>query len=398
MPFYRRQGEIPRKRHTAFRKKDGSLYFEELISREGFSGVYSNLYHLAMPTRVKAVGAFQPSTDALSSEAIHRPRHVKTADVRSSGDFVNSRRLLFFNSDVRIHKAHPTENSKSFHRNGHHDELIFVHRGRGTLLSQFGALEFTTGDYLVIPRGVVSQVLLKEDPGSPASFLIVESASPIQTPRRYRNAFGQLLEHSPFCERDIRTPELAAPRSEAGEFEILVRLRNGRQKYVYDHHPFDVVGWDGYLFPWAFNIRDFEPIVGRIHQPPPIHQTFEGGGFVVCSFVSRPFDFHPDAIPAPYPHSNVDSDEILFYSEGEFMSRTGIAPESITHHPMGLAHGPQPGKYEESIGKKSTEELAVMIDTFAPLSVAQDAALVEDTEYASSWIPKAEKRNGKKEI
>jgi homogentisate 1,2-dioxygenase len=231
-------------------------------------------------------------------------------------------------------------------------------------------------------------VIFRLDPssGTRLSLLVIESGRPIHTPKRYRNAFGQLLEHSPFCERDIRTPALGAAEHQTADHRVTVRLEGGYQDYTYDRSPFDVVGWDGYLYPWAFNIRDFEPIVGRIHQPPTVHQTFESAGFVVCSFVTRPFDFHPEAIPAPYPHSNVDSDEVLFYSEGEFMSRKGIFQESITYHPMGLPHGPQPGRYEESIGKTKTEELAVMIDTFRPLFVAKDGAATDDASYARSWI------------
>lgn len=388
MPFYQVRGEIPRKRHTAYRKKDGSLYYEEHMSREGFSGLYSNLYHLQLPTRVKRVGAFKPFKSVPASQTTYGPKHLKTAEFEKGGDIVSSRKLLFFNSDVLIHKAHPTLAQKFFYRNGHFDELIYVQQGAGEMVSQFGALIFSAGDYLVIPRGVIYQIKNVQKRVGDLKFLIIESAGILRTPKRYRNPMGQLLEHSPYCERDIRTPELQKPHDENGEFQILTRLYHGIQEQIYDSHPFDVVGWDGFHFPWAFNISNFEPIVGRIHQPPPVHQTFEGDGFVVCSFVSRPFDFHPEAIPAPYPHSNLDSDEVLFYSEGEFMSRKGIFQESMTYHPMGLAHGPQPGRYEDSIGKKHTEERAVMIDTFKPLQVAIDAEKINDPGYSLSWVDK----------
>ncbi len=389
MPIYQKQGIIPPKRHTVFSKPGAAgsskiypqIYYEELISREGFSSVYSNLYHLRMPTRVKKMGAFiQGKT--LSEAVGHSVRHVKTFEVKKGGDAISARMPLFFNSDVVISKAHPNQSMSYLYRNGHFDELLYIQSGSGVLKSQYGDLVFKKGDYLVIPRGVV----WKLEHASPVSLLVVESVGPIQTPKRYRNQHGQLLEHSPYCERDIRTPVLTGAIDQEGDFLVRVKLQTGTQDLVYAHHPFDVVGWDGFHFPWAFNIGDFEPVVGSIHQPPPVHQTFEAPGFVVCSFVSRLFDFHPHAIPAPYPHSNVDSDEILFYSEGNFMSRKGIFQESITYHPMGLPHGPQPGRYEESIGKKSTEELAVMIDTFQPLKFVADAEAVEDKAYPLSWM------------
>lgn len=381
MPHYVQRGDIPSKRHTQFRTPAGALRFEELVSRKGFSDVYSNLYHLRMPTRVRRVGVFRPMhLEAIATE--HRARHIRTSRVQSSGDALSARRALFFNQDVIISKAHVDRNMDVFYRNGHHDEMLYVQSGSGTLRSNLGNLAYGPGDYVIVPRGVIYQLDVKEQ----ARLLIVESRGGIDTPSRYRNEHGQLLEHSPFCERDIRTPELTSPIDEEGEFPVWVRLEQGVQEYVYAHNPFDVIGWDGCYYPWAINIRDFEPITGRIHQPPPVHQTFQAPGFVVCSFVSRLFDYHPEAIPAPYPHSNVDSDEILFYSWGDFMSRTGVEEESITLHPMGLPHGPQPGKYEGSIGKKETEELAVMIDTFAPLRVAQAAIDVDDETYPASWM------------
>lgn len=384
MPFYQVQGRVPKKRHTAFRDDKGNLYYEEHMSREGFSGVYSNLYHLKMPTRLKKVGPLTPVVpEALHLE--HRPHHLLTGRVATGGDLLHARQTLFFNSDLFIQKAHPTENADYFYRNGHFDELYYVQQGEGVLETQLGDLAFRQGDYIVIPRGVISKIKFNFRTAQPR-LLVVESPEPIQIPRRYRNSSGQMMEQAPFSERDIRTPELRTPQQQEGDFRVLVRLTQGVQEFTYAHHPFDLVGWDGYHYPWVFNIEDFDPIVGRIHQPPPVHQTFEAPGFVICSFVSRPFDFHPDAVPAPYPHSNVDSDEILFYSAGDFMSRTGIFQESITYHPMGLAHGPQPGKYEASIGKKQTQELAVMIDTFRPLTLASDAAAIDDPRYALSWM------------
>ena len=381
MPFYVKQGKIPPKRHTVFKSPEGNLYYEELMGRSGFSGNSTNMYHLRMPTRVSRVGAFTAIT-AQAAQAEHRHRHIKTFEAKSSGDALSARRLMLFNSDVLIHACHADADMKDFYRNGHYDELYYVQKGGGTLECQLGVLEMREGDYVVVPRGIIFRITLK----GPSRMLVVESSSPYFPPARYRSRSGQFLEHSPFCERDIRTPELGAPNKETGSFTVRSRIDRGIQDYVYDAHPFDVVGWDGFHYPWAFNINDFEPIVGSIHQPPPVHQTLETAGFVVCSFVSRPFDFHPNAIPAPYPHSNVDSDEVLFYSMGHFMSRRGISEESMTLHPMGLAHGPHPGRYEGSIGKKATEELAVMIDTFKPLSVSAEAAALDDPKYPLSWI------------
>ncbi len=380
MPFYQQQGKIPPKRHTMFKKEDGSLYYEELVSREGFSHMYSNLYHLRMPTRVSELGDFSPIKIS-NLDGKHQARHIITSKISRSGDAIDSRTPLFFNNDVIISKSHIDENMDYHFRNGHYDELWYVQDGSGTLVTNYGNISFEFGDYIVIPRGVIWQ--LKNN--SNCKVLVIEGTGPIETPNRYRNKFGQLLEHSPFCERDISTPKLNNPIDEVGEFLVKVRVNDGIQDMVYAHHPFDVVGWDGYYFPWKINIDDFEPIVGSIHQPPPVHQMFQSQGFVICSFVSRLFDFHPDAIPAPYPHSNVDSDELLFYSQGDFMSRKGIEPESISYHPMGLPHGPQPGKYEASIGKDKTEELAVMIDTFKPLNIASNITAIEDMDYYKSW-------------
>jgi len=380
MPFYQKRGDIPTKRHTQFRDDTGNLYWEELISREGFSHMYSNVYHIYPPTSVEAVGELK-KYNLKAVDQTHRHHHIRTANVESDGDAISSRIPLFFNSDVVISKAHVKESMKSLYRNGNADEVLFIHTGSGIFKSNFGNMALTAGDYLVIPRGVIWQIDVKED----MRILVTESSSPIETPTRYRNKFGQLLEHSPFSERDIRTPDFVGPVDDS-PMDVEVKLRHGIQTYGYQHHPFDIVGWDGYYFPYIFNINDFMPITGKIHQPPPVHQTFQANGFVICSFVPRPFDYHDQSIPAPYAHSNVDSDEIIYYVEGNFMSRKGIDEQSISYHPMGLPHGPQPGKIEESLGTKETNELAVMIDTFKPLNMTEAALNVDDEDYPYSWI------------
>jgi len=381
MPFYHKQGKIPAKRHTAFKKEDGSIYYEELVSREGFSGMYSNLYHLQRPTKISKVGELIKQ-ELIKAESKHRARHITTANLKSSGDALSARMPLFFNPDITISVATITENMEYCYRNGTADEVLYIQSGEGKLISNFGTIQIKPGDYMVIPRGVIWQM----SPSETVRMLVIESAGPVETPNRYRNRFGQLMEHSPFCERDIQAPQLQEPINNKNECRVKVKTLHGIQEYTYAHHPCDVVGWDGYYFPWKISIHDFEPIVGSIHQPPPVHQTFQGQGFVICSFVPRLFDFHPDSIPAPYPHSNVDSDEVIYYSRGDFMSRQGIQKESITLHPMGLPHGPQPGKYQSSIGKKKTDELAVMIDTFKPLNVTKSALKIDDADYPLSWL------------
>ena len=380
MPFYQKRGEIPNKRHIQFRDNSGNLYWEELISREGFSHMYSNVYHIHPPTGVEAVGQFKKK-ELIATDKTHRHHHIRTANLDSNGDAISSRIPLFFNSDVVISKAHVNESMDSLYRNGNADEVLFIHTGSGKLKSNFGNLAVTPGDYVVIPRGVIWQIDVKED----MRILVTESSAPIETPTRYRNKFGQLLEHSPFSERDIRTPDFVGPVDDS-PIDVEVKLHQGIQIYGYQHHPFDLVGWDGYYFPYIFNINDFMPITGKIHQPPPVHQTFQAHGFVICSFVPRLFDYHDESVPAPYAHSNVDSDEIIYYAEGEFMSRKDIESESVSYHPMGLPHGPQPGKIEESLGAKETSELAVMIDTFKPLNMTEAALTVDDEDYPYSWI------------
>ena len=381
MPFYHKQGKIPPKRHTAFKKEDGSLYYEELVSREGFSGIYSNLYHLQRPTKISKVGELFKQ-ELSKAKTKHRARHITTASLKTTGDVLSARIPLFFNSDVIISVAAVSENMDYCYRNGTVDEVLYIQSGEGKFISNFGNLHVKSGNYVVIPRGVIWQM----NPTDTVRMLVIESAGPVETPNRYRNRFGQLLEHSPFCERDIQVPELQDPITNKKECLVKVKTQKGIQEYTYAHHPCDVIGWDGYYFPWSISIHDFEPIVGSIHQPPPVHQTFQANGFVICSFVPRLFDFHPGAIPAPYPHSNIDSDEIIYYSKGDFMSRQGIQEESITLHPMGLPHGPQPGKYQSSIGKKHTDELAVMIDTFKPLHVTETALGIDEANYPLSWM------------
>ena len=380
MPFYQKRGKIPTKRHIQFRDDSGNLYWEELISREGFSHMYSNVYHIYPPTGVEAIGKLK-KIDLQAADQTHRHHHIRTANLNSRGDAISSRIPLFFNSDVVISKAHVTDSMSILYRNGNADEVIFIHTGTGLFKSNFGDMELKPGDYLLIPRGVIWKIDVKDE----MRILVTESSSPIETPTRYRNKFGQLLENSPFSERDFRTPDFVGAVNDSS-IEVEVKLRHGIQTYGYQHHPFDLVGWDGYYFPYIFNIKDFMPITGKIHQPPPVHQTFQANGFVICSFVPRLFDYHHDSVPAPYAHSNVDSDEIIYYVEGNFMSRKDIDEQSITYHPMGLPHGPQPGKIEESLGSKETNELAVMIDTFKPLNMTDAALSVDDEDYPYSWI------------
>lgn len=385
MTHYVKMGRIPHKRHTQFRKDDGSLYYEQLMGTKGFSSIQSLIYHINQPTQVKKAAKIRDVHYELEEKDALIHRHFRTWNTNAGGDFLEARKIFLANDDVALGVARPNKQMDYFYRNGEGDELLFVHEGTGKIESIFGDLSFGPGDYLVIPIGTTYRVVLES---KEARFFIVESNSSIVPPKRYRNEFGQLLEHSPYCERDFRTPEKLEPKDEKGEFEIRVRAQGMITSYTYDFHPLDAVGWDGYLFPYAFSIHDFEPITGRVHQPPPVHQTFEAHNYVVCSFVPRMYDYHPEAIPAPYVHSNVDSDEVLYYVHGNFMSRRGIEKGSLTLHPSGLPHGPHPGKIEASIGKKETQELAVMVDTFRPLYIVKDAHDIEDEEYMSSWLAK----------
>ncbi|MBP3964093.1 homogentisate 1,2-dioxygenase [Paenibacillus lignilyticus] len=383
MAFYHRMGEIPPKRHTQFRQPDGSLYREQVMGTKGFSGIQSILYHHHPPTEITKASLLSASRPQFETQGALRHRHFRTNRLILKGDAIYGRQYMFGNDDILIAVAHPTEAMDFFYRNGDGDELIFVHKGFGKVETMFGTLRYRPGDYIVIPIGTIYRVV--PDSGK-TKLLIVETNSWITTPKRYRNEQGQLLEHSPYCERDIRLPEQLETFTERGEFEVRTRKGGYLHAHIFAHHPLDVVGWDGYLYPWILNIRDFEPITGRIHMPPPIHQTFEGNQFVICSFCPRLYDYHPDSIPAPYYHSNVDSDEVLYYVKGNFGSRKGIEEGSMTLHPSGIPHGPHPGKVEESIGKKETNELAVMIDTFRPLQVVEHLQSAEDMNYVYSWV------------
>lgn len=385
MPMYHQLGKIPNKRHIVYRNGSGKLYNEELVGTQGFSSLSSLVYHIYPPTQVLRTGNPVDMRPKVAIENNMRMLSFSGFDIPAEEDYLMSRKVLFVNSDLHIGLAAPTQSPDYFFKNADADELIFIHKGAGTLHTMYGDIEFDQHDYLVIPRGTIYKIYFETDDNR---FLFIESFSPVQTPRRYRNEFGQLLEHSPFCERDFRKPENLQTYDEMGEFEIMIKKRGQVFPYVYANHPFDVVGWDGYLYPYAFNIHNFEPLTGRIHMPPPIHQHFEGNNFVVCSFVPRMYDYHPQAIPAPYHHSNIDSDEILYYVEGEFMSRNNIKQGQLTLHPAGLPHGPHPGAIERSIGKTETKELAVMIDPFKPVSITQTALELEVEDYYLSWITK----------
>jgi len=383
MPIYHTLGHVPRKRHIVFRQPNGALYTEELMGNKGFVGPSSLVYHVHQPTQVLDVSLVTEFAWIPDLDPTFRNRHFRTGRLPASRSVIADRIPLLFNADVALSFVQPDEDDESFYRNAQGDEVVYVSDGAGVLESPLGAIAFSSGDYLVVPRGIVHRYRLTE---RPARLLVIESAGFVRTPHRYRNEFGQLMENAPFSERDIRRPADLRTFDEQGEFPILVKKENRLTRVLVDHHPFDVVGWDGYYYPWAFNINDFEPRVGRVHLPPPIHQTFEGDGFVICSFCPRPYDFDPRALPVPYVHSNVMSDEVLYYASAEFMSRKGIEYGSITLHPDGVPHGPHPGRAEASLGQTQTNELAVMLDTFRPLRVAIDAAVVEDQEYYRSWI------------
>jgi homogentisate 1,2-dioxygenase len=382
MPFYVSRGEVPGKRHIVH-QHDGNHTYEELISRAGFSDIYSNVYHLHMPTALRSVGVAEMLPLNELKDQTHRPRHIFTTRFPAGGNFLTGRRALAFNNDCVLAVCEPTESADWFYRNGQADELVFVHHGSGTLETMFGDLDFRPGDYIVMPRGVTHRY--RFDTGR-VKLLVIESTGPIETPKHFRNQYGQLLEHAPYCERDLRLPQWREPVDETGSFPVKIKMGRKLQPVEQAHHPFDLVGWDGSYYPWIFNINDFMPAVGKVHLPPPVHLTFTAPGFVICSFVPRLFDFHDQAVPIPYAHSNVDSDEVLYYAEGNFMSRKGIESESITLHPSGFPHGPQPGLLEKSLGATETYELAVMLDTFASLIPAADAAEADDPIYPSSWL------------
>lgn len=384
MPIYHQLGKIPSKRHIQFRKPDGGLFYEQLFGTVGFDGMSSLMYHIHRPTIIKQMGEVVNMKPEIAVQHNITPRRLHGFKLQPKADYLESRIPLMVNKDVIFGLAAPSESLTSyFYKNADADELLFVHKGKGTLRTQLGNIPFEYGDYLLIPRGIIYQI---EFESSDNRLLYLEAFSPMYTPKRYRNWFGQMLEHSPYCERDYILPRHLETHDEKGDFVIKVKKEGMLHTLVYANHPFDVVGWDGYNFPYGISIHNFEPITGRIHQPPPVHQMFENAGFVVCSFCPRLYDYHPLSIPAPYNHSNIDSEEILYYVDGDFMSRNDIAPGHITLHPGGIPHGPHPGAYERSIGKTSTEELAVMVDTFKPLALTSQAMGIDDGKYFRSWM------------
>ncbi|MEM6319251.1 MAG: homogentisate 1,2-dioxygenase [Bacteroidota bacterium] len=384
MPIYHQLGKIPKKRHTIFCQPNGELYNEQLFGTIGFDGMSSLLYHVHPPTAIKEIGKVVDVSPKVAVAKNLTARKLVSFNVPPEADFLDSRKTLLVNADIHIGVAAPQQSlTNYFYKNADADELLFIHRGTGTLRTMFGNIPFEYGDYLVIPRGTIYQINFDTTDNR---ILFAESFHPIYTPKRYRNWFGQLLEHSPYCERDYILPQDLITHDKKGDFAIKIKKQGVLHELIYAHHPFDVVGWDGYNFPYGFSIHNFEPITGRVHQPPPVHQTFETKAFVVCSFCPRLYDYHPKAIPAPYNHSNIDSDEMLYYVDGDFMSRTNIAPGHISLHPGGIPHGPHPGTYEASIGKKETRELAVMIDTFKPLQLTEAALQIDDGKYYQSWV------------
>lgn len=384
MPIYHHVGKFPQKRHTIFEKPNGGYYYEQLFGTEGFHGHSSLLYHTHRPTQVKEILKSYDVTPRIADGKNIKSLLLKGFELAPADDFLESRKAMLLNSDCTIGLAAPRQSMKNyFYKNADADELLFIHKGSGTLRTFMGNIPFEYGDYLIIPRGMIYQMQFDSTDNR---IFYVESHHPFYTPKRYKNASGQLLEHSPFCERDFKLPQDLETHDEKGDFIIKIKKEGMMHEMVYATHPFDVVGWDGYNFPFAFSIHNFEPITGRVHQPPPVHQTFETPAFVVCSFCPRLYDYHPKAIPAPYNHSNIDSDEVLYYVDGDFMSRNNIKQGHITLHPKGIPHGPAPGAMERSIGHKETQELAVMVDTFRPLMVTEAAMGIDDGKYYKSWV------------
>ena len=384
MPIYHKLGNIPQKRHTIFKSPKGDFYYEQLFGTEGFNGHSSLLYHTHRPTQVKEILKSYSVEPKVAIGKNIKSLLLKGFDIKPTADFLESRKTVLFNNDCHIGLAAPTESMKHyFYKNADADELIFIHKGKGKLKTFMGHIPFEYGDYFVIPRGMIYQI---EFETTDNRLLYVESFEPYYTPKRYKSSSGQLLEHSPFCERDFKLPTELETHDEKGDFIIKIKKEGMMHEFLYATHPFDVVGWDGYNFPYGFSIHNFEPITGRVHQPPPVHQTFETSSFVVCSFVPRLYDYHPQAIPAPYNHSNIDSDEVLYYVDGDFMSRNNIEQGHITLHPKGIPHGPAPGAMERSIGQTITQELAVMVDTFRPLKVTEEAMAIDDGKYYKSWV------------
>jgi len=386
MPRYHKLGNIPPKRHTVFKDDKGEFYYEELFGTIGFEGMSSLMYHTQRPTQVKKILSSYDVSPKIAVSKNMKSLKLDGFKIAPHKDYLESRKCVLVNSDCQITVAAPKNSlTKYFYKNTDSDEVIFIHKGSGKLRTILGNINFNYGDYLVVPRGIIYQI---EFNTSDNRLFIVESKTPIYTPKRYRNWFGQHVEGAPYCERDIHPPSELETFNKSGDFIIKVKKEDMIHEYLYAVHPFSVVGWDGYNFPYKFSIHDFEPITGKIHQPPPVHQTFETNKFVICSFVPRLYDYHPKSIPAPYNHSNIDSDEVIYYVDGDFMSRNDIEKGDITLHPAGIPHGPHPGAMEKSIGKKETLELAVMVDTFAPLMVTEEAIKIDKGDYHSSWLDK----------
>ena len=386
MPRYHKLGDIPSKRHTVFKNKNGRFYYEELFGTIGFDGMSSLMYHTQRPTQVKEILNTYSISPKAAIENNLKSMMLVGFNIEKESDFLKSRKVILFNNNCQISLSSPTKSLKEyFYKNTDSDEVIFIHKGSGKLRTFLGNIDFKYGDYLVIPRGVIYQIDFNEENNR---LFIVESKSPVYTPKRYRNWFGQHLESSPYCERDLHPPNELETFDEIGDFLIKIKKDDSIHECVYAAHPFSIVGWDGYNYPYKFSIHDFEPITGRVHQPPPVHQTFETSNFVICSFVPRLYDYHPNAIPAPYNHSNIDSDEVIYYVDGDFMSRKNVDEGYISLHPAGIPHGPHPGLMEKSIGKKETKELAVMVDTFQPLKVTDYAVKIDDGKYYQSWLEK----------
>ena len=386
MPRYHKLGDIPSKRHTVFKNKNGRFYYEELFGTIGFDGMSSLMYHTQRPTQVKEILNTYSISPKAAIENNLKSMMLVGFNIEKESDFLKSRKVILFNNNCQISLASPTKSLKEyFYKNTDSDEVIFIHKGSGKLRTFLGNIDFKYGDYLVIPRGVIYQIDFNEENNR---LFIVESKSPVYTPKRYRNWFGQHLESSPYCERDLHPPTELETFDEVGDFLLKIKKDDSIHECVYAAHPFSIVGWDGYNYPYKFSIHDFEPITGRLHQPPPVHQTFETSNFVICSFVPRLYDYHPNAIPAPYNHSNIDSDEVIYYVDGDFMSRKNVNEGYISLHPAGIPHGPHPGLMEKSIGKKETKELAVMVDTFQPLKVTDYAVKIDDGKYYQSWLEK----------
>jgi homogentisate 1,2-dioxygenase len=382
MPFYVRAGSVPPKRHIQFRRPDGGLYAEELFSTKGFESISSLCYHLRPPTATLDVKEWARPAYRIHRNDPLKNRHFRTAPSRQPGDAVDGRVPVLANADIAISIADVDRAMPYFYRNSGGDEMLFVHTGSGTLETNFGEIGYRPHDYLIVPCGTTWRLR----PNDPTRLVVYESRGHISIPRKFRNEYGQLEEHAPYCERDLRAPLLGNPVDTRGEYEIRVTNGDRHAAYVVENHPFDLIGWDGYCYPYAFNADEYAPITGKLHQPPPAHATFEAPGAAFCVFVPRLFDYHPLAIPVPYNHSNVDCDEVIYYVSGNFMSRRGIEEGSITLHAAGVPHGPQPGAVEGSLGKTSTDELAIMVDTFAPLGIAEPALAFEVEDYYRSWL------------